>query len=166
MTGKIFVLIAFSVVLCSLSFAAGESSLLDEERIGDLRIGLSEKEVKKVVKCPLKLGPEEFWAADGAYHQEWRYATCGLTLGMVSEKKSGSKSVESITVVSPSRLSTKRGIRIGSSGQEVMNAYKSEWNEEESKHFGRFVAGSIFGGLMFDIRDGKVTGIFLGAAAE
>jgi hypothetical protein len=166
MAGRIFTIIALLVSLSGLPFAADEFSLLNEERIGDLRIGLSETEVKMAVKCPLKQGAEEFWAADGAYHQEWSGASCGITLGMVSAKKGGPKSVESITVVRPSKLGTKRGIRIGSTALEVMKAYKAHWNEEESKHFGRFVAGSIYGGLMFDIRDGRVSGIFLGAAAE
>jgi hypothetical protein len=158
--------VAFFIFLCGLSAAAEDFSLLNEERIGELRVGLSEMEAARAVNCPLKRGPEEYWGADGAYHQEWRYASCGITLGMVSEKKGGAKSIESITVVNPSRLGTKRGIRIGSSEQEVMKAYGAHWNKEDSKQFGRFVAGSVFGGLMFDIRDGKVAGIFLGAAAE
>lgn len=31
---------------------------------------------------------------------------------------------------------------------------------------GHFIAGSIYGGLMFDFEGGKVRSIFLGAAAE
>jgi len=166
MLKKIFVAIMLVIFVCSFSFSADEFSLLREERIGTLRIGLSEEEVKKSINCTLKRGPEELWGADGAYHQKWEYTDCGITLGMVSEKKGGLKSIESISLVSPSVLSTTRGIRIGSSEQEVMKAYKSQWNSEDSKNFGRFVAGSIYGGLMFSFEKGKVSRVFLGAAAE
>ena len=153
-------------VFCGISFAADDFALLKEERIGDLRIGWSGKDVGKAITCKVKRGPDELWGADGAYHQEWKYAACGITLDMVSEKKGGAKSIGSIAVIKPSRLSTKQGIRIGSSEQEVMKAYKLYWNREDSKAFGQFVAGSIYGGLMFNIKNGRVNSIFLGAAAE
>ena len=152
--------------VCNFSFSADEFTLLREERIGTLRIDLPEREVKKIIHCPLRRGPEQLWGADGAYHQKWEYAGCGITLGMVSEKKGASKSVNSITLVNPGNLSTKRGIRIGSTEQEVMEAYRPYWNKEDSKSFNIFVAGSIYGGLMFDFKNGKVSRIFLGAAAE
>ncbi len=152
--------------VCNFSFSADEFTLLREERIGTLRIDLTEREVKKTIHCTLKRGPEELCGADGAYHQKWEYAGCGITLGLVSEKKGASKSVNSITLVSPGNLSTKRGIRIGSTKQEVMESYGLYWNKEDSKSFNIFVAGSIYGGLMFDFKNGKVSRIFLGAAAE
>ena len=150
----------------STSFAADEFALLKEERIGDLRIGLPEKDVRKAIHCPLKRGKDELWEADGDYHQSWEYVGCGVTLSMVSEKKGGSKSIESISLVSPSTLSTKRKIRIGSAKQDVIKAYKSHWNKEDSKRPDVFVAGSIYGGLMFTFENDKVNSIFLGAAAE
>ena len=155
------------VCTCSPASAAEDAfALMREERIGSLRIGLPESEVAKTTDCALQRGPEELWGADGAYHQEWTYAACGLTVGMVSEEKGGKKSIESISLVSPGNLATKQGIRIGSSEQEVMAAYKSFWNKEDSDHFGGFVGGSIYGGLLFDFNNGRVSRIFLGAAAE
>ena len=101
---------------CSLALSADE---FFKEPIGKLRLGLSESEARKAIPCARKRGPEQLWGADGAYHQKSVYADCGITLGMVSEKKGAPKEVESITVVSPSDLSTKSGIRIGSTEQEV-----------------------------------------------
>lgn len=152
--------------ICSPSFSSDEFTLLREEQIGTLRIDLPEREVKKTIKCRLKRGPEELWGVDGAYHQAWEYAGCGVMLGMVSDKKGAPKLVYSITMDSPGKLSTKRGIRIGSTEQEVMEAYRPYWNKEDSKAFNIFVAGSIYGGLMFEFKNGKVSRIFLGAAAE
>jgi hypothetical protein len=157
---------ASSAILAGkLPVANSEFSLLQKERIGNLRIGLSAEKIKRTINCTPKRGPENLWAADGAYHQEWQYRNCGITLGMVSDRKGGRKSIESITLTSPSYLSTKRGIRIGSSERAVKKAYKAEWNRENSKsEF--FVAGSIYGGLIFQFQNGKVSRIFLGAAAE
>jgi hypothetical protein len=163
--------VSASVLLVGLiygvSFGADDFTLLLEERIGDLRVGLSEKEVKKSIHCKLKRGPERLWGADGAYHQEWVYAACGIRLGMVSDKKGGRKSVESVSVVGPCTLSTSKGIRIGSTEEEVMKAYRAHWNREDSEQLGKaFVADSIYGGMIFTFQDGQVTKIFLGAAAE
>ena len=148
-----------------LSLAKDEFSLLRNERIGKLQIGLSEEKVKQKIKCVLKRDAEQLWGADGAYHQKWKYVDCGITLGMVSAKKSGLKSIESIQLNSPSRLSTKRNIQIGSSEKATRKAYQAESNGEPTPT-NSFVAGSIYGGLIFQFQHGKVSEIFLGAAAE
>ena len=164
--GKIRGPILLFSFLFGISFAAKASDLLDSERIGSLRLGLSESDVKKSIGCALQRGPEQLWGADGAYHQSWRCDACGLRIGMVSEKRGATKRIESITLVAPGTLATSRGIRIGSAEQEVRKAYRAEWNREESRQSGSFVAGSIYGGLLFEFQGGKVVQIFLGAAAE
>ena len=145
--------------------AEDEFALLRSERIGDLREGLSESALKGKIDCQPTRGRETLWGADGAWHQDWVYKDCGLVLGMSSEKKGGRKSIESISVSAPSTLRTKRGIKIGSTTAEVKKAYQRYWNKGDSED-GDFVAGSIYGGLIFTFERGKVTAIFLGAAAE
>ena len=166
MLKKVFAAIMFVGFACGLSYGADEFALFREERIGNLHIGISKTEVNKKIHCALKRGSDKLWGADGLYHQKWEYAGCGINLDMVSEKKGGPKSAGSITVVGPSTLSTKKGIRIGSMEQEVMEAYKPYWNREDSERGRTFVAGSIYGGLIFSFESGKVSAIFLGAAAE
>ena len=148
------------------SFSADEFALLESERIGSLRIGLSATDVKKIIQCPLKQGAEQFWEADGAYHQEWRFSGCGITVGMVSEKRNSAQSISYISIKRPNTLKTLRGIGIGSPEQEVIKSYQSDWNREESQASKKFVAGSLYGGLIFEFNKGKVSAIFLGAAAE
>ena len=148
-----------------LSIANDEFILMQKERIGNLRIGLSEAKVKQIMNCNLNREPEQLSQADGAYHQEWKYTDCGIVLVMVSDRQNAPKSIYSISTSSPSNLSTKRGIRIGSTRTAVMKAYKSEWNRGDSGSES-FVAGSIYGGLIFQFKNGKVSQIFLGAAAE
>ncbi len=140
-------------------------ALMAKERLGSLRIDLPERKVKQAVNCKVTREPERLWGADGAYHQTWKYAACGVTLDMVSDKAGAPKAIASITLTKPSRLSTTRGIRIGSTTKAVMKAYKAEWNQDSSDS-DSFVAGSIYGGLIFNFQNGKVSKIFLGAAAE
>jgi hypothetical protein len=160
--------LAFMVIIGligSVALAANEFPY-DKEQIGQLHLGLSAKEVKQIIPGQPKLGKDEWWGADDYYHQEWEYPKEGVTLSMVSEKKGGPKSIERITVTSPSTLRTQRGIGVGSTEAEVNEAYGRFRNAEDSEHFNYFIAGSIFGGVMFNFKQGKVSWIFIGANAE
>ena len=145
---------------------AAEEFPYDKEQIGQLHLGLSEKEVKQIIPGQPTRGPEELWGADGEYHQEWKYPAAGITLSMSGKKKGGPKSIWSIMITSPSTLQTQKGIRIGSTEPEVNEAYGRFRNAEDSKKGEVFVAGSVFGGVIFHFQQGKVSQIFIGAAAE
>jgi hypothetical protein len=135
------------------------------EKIGKLHLGLSATAVKQIIPGRPISGPEELMGADGQYHQEWAYPDAGITLGMVSGKKGGLKSLASITIAGPSKLRTQRGIGIGSTAAEVAKAYDLFRNAEVSTPE-CFVAGSDFGGGLFYLQQGRVSSIFIGAAAE
>jgi hypothetical protein len=170
----------FLGLACLISFASPASSgdpkaplngpepfpLLKEERLGELRLGLTKKEVKAKIPCKLKKGQEEYWAATGDFVQKWDYPDCGITLYMSSEGKGGKKTVSAIQVTSPSHLQTKRGIGIGSPEQQVAAVYGDCQDKEMSEAGRTFVAGSVYGGLIFSFENGRVTSIFLGAGAE
>lgn len=160
--------LAFLVIFGLIGSAAFAAQRFDwtKEQVGKLRYGLSEREVEKIIPDKPKRLLEKFWAADGNYHQEWQYPDAGITLDMVSEKKGGPQSIGSMTITSPSTLKTQRGIGIGSTAAEVKEAYGRFRNDEDSKDFGGFIAGSIYGGVMFDFDQGRVSRIFVGAAAE
>lgn len=165
-----------SITFCysSPAFSAQELQGAEEnqfdtskELLGGLRLGLPEKDVAGSISCNQpKKSKEVYEAATGEYVQEWKYPKCGVELKMGSERKKGPKVVESITITHPSTLVTSRGIHIGSTDGEVMNAYGRYRDKEESKKGKQFVAGSIYDGMIFDFKDGKVVSIFLGAAAE
>jgi hypothetical protein len=87
----------------SVAFAAEEFDWI-KETVGKLRLGLSEKEVKQIIPGQPTRGPEELWGADGEYHQEWGYPAAGITLSMSGKKKGVPKSIERITLTSPSPL--------------------------------------------------------------
>jgi hypothetical protein len=85
---------------------------------------------------------------------------------MVSDAPAGPQVVASILARPPCTFHTRRGIGIGSSEADVQRAYGGERNAEESRQGSLFVAGSLFGGLTFTLRNGSVAEIFLGAASE
>lgn len=154
------------LIATATSGAEDTSALMHVERIGKLRIGSSAADVTKEIHCPLTRGAEQEWGADGTFREEWKANDCGITLSMASEQKGGAKSVQAITVTNPSKLSTQKGIHIGSTIKAVMKAYKATWNKEDSKLPDTFVAGSLYGGLVFTFQKEQVSQIFLGAAAE
>jgi hypothetical protein len=138
-----------------------------EERIGGLRMGLTEKAANESIPCKPKKGKEILKGATGEHVQMWKYPDCGIELKMSAERKGGKKAVRSITTMSPSKLETGRGIHIGSTEEEVVKAYGRfrdlENDPEKDKNF---IAGSVYDGMIFDFKDGRVVRIHLGSASE
>ena len=75
-----------------------------DESIGGLRLGLPEKEVNRAISCVPKKAREILEGATGVYVLMWNYPECGIVLKMSSERKGGSKTVESITIKGPAIL--------------------------------------------------------------
>jgi hypothetical protein len=148
---------------------AGSGNQFDtgKERIGELRLGLPEKDIQGAVPCAPNKLKEIYEGATGDYVQTWKYPGCGITLKMSSSKRGGAKQIASITITRPSTLQTSKGVGIGSTEKEVLEAYGRYRDRDGATSKGkRFVAGSIFDGLIFEIKDGTVAEMFLGAAAE
>ncbi|MDB9432097.1 hypothetical protein [Microcystis aeruginosa] len=137
-----------------------------EESLGELKIDLSAQQVIRLLGEPTQKGRVEFWEGDGLYHQDWYYPNQGITLSMASETEKGQQNIAFIKLVYPSTLQTQRGIKIGSLIEDVSLAYAKEKDQEMSIPYQTFVAGSIYGGLIFTFDKGRVSEIFLGAAAE
>lgn len=135
------------------------------ESIGALKIGMSAAQLGRRLTGSPERGPERLWGADGLYHQAWRYRAAGIALSMVSQKRGGSQTIESIACTARCTLKTSRRIGIGSPRSVAETAYRDVVSRNDS---GRdaLVAGSIYGGLILTIGAGKVTRMFLGAAAE
>lgn len=154
------------LLACPLAAIADDARLLKNERIGPLKLGTSAKQVLSLIQPKPQRGPIDKWDADNDYHQEWNFRKRGIKLGMSSSKRGGAQFIESIAISPPCAFSTQRGIHIGSAEGKVLQAYKNVLNREESVSGSSLVAGSYYGGLVFGIKNGKVTDIFLGAAAE
>ena len=146
--------------------AAATEAMLRGESLGSLRLGLPEKDVLKQLGKPEKQGAIVLQGADGMYVQDWSYPGQGLKLQMTSEKKGGAKSVAHFIATAPCALATRQGIKIGSEESAVRKAYGAHVDRDSPAAAGTFVAGSVYGGIIFDFSKGKVNRIFFGAAAE
>ncbi|MDH4475271.1 MAG: hypothetical protein QE274_02255 [Verrucomicrobiaceae bacterium] len=158
------VLLSFGVVSCQGLQAVGSD--VASEGLGKLALDQKAGDVLELLGEPKSKGEDVLMEATGEWVQEWAFPAKGLTLMMGSGKQGGAKTVWSITADRKCELATARGVRIGSSEAEVKNAYGKVYNVEESRAGETFVAGSVYGGVIFEFEKGKVAGIFIGAAAE
>lgn len=140
--------------------------LMQVERLGEFKIENSASSILKILGNPQKQSKNVFSEVDALYHQFWYYPKQGITFTMVAENEGDNPKVAAIKVTSPSRLTTDRGITIGDWYNKVVRVYGQCRDQENSVLFKRLTAGSIYGGLIFSFRNGRVVEIFLGAAAE
>lgn len=143
--------------------------VLSSERIGELKMSMSAADVVKLHGEPARRDKIEESPVDGAYHQGWYYPQLGLSIGMSADTRKGAQSINSITIQKPATLTTAKGVTIGSPRADVLELYgplRDREMAEVTDERTEFIAGSIYGGMMFDFAGGKVTRIFLGAGAE
>ncbi len=145
-------------------YSAVGFELLKTEGLGELTVGISTKQVETILGKPNQQSKAEVWEADGYTHQMWTYKKHGLELDMGGETANALE-LMGITALKSCALKTKRNIGIGSSMNEVMSAYQKEI-DKESSDTAYIVAGSMYGGLIFTLKNQKVSSIFIGAAAE
>jgi hypothetical protein len=161
-----FVLSLFDASNCRGDETATEA-MLRAESLGGLRLGLPEKDVLKLLGPPAKRGEVVFQEADGNYVQDWHYPDKGIDLLMsAGEKKSGEKTIANITASAPCTFATRKGIKIGDAESAARKAYAKHVDRETTADPGILVVGSIYGGIIFNFTEGKVSRIFFGAAAE
>ncbi|WP_300157156.1 hypothetical protein [Solidesulfovibrio sp.] len=137
------------------------------ERLGPLRLGMAARDAARNLPCRPVVGRERLEGATGEYVQEWRLPDCGLTIKMSGPRRSGPKTVAAVTATAPCRLVTSRGVGVGADEAAVAAAYGRFKDEDGLSAPGRtFLVGSIYGGLVFSLAEGRVTRLFLGAGAE
>jgi hypothetical protein len=145
------------------------TQLMAAESLGGIKIDMAEKNLMDLLGQPKKKSAMTFLAGTGEYQQTWRYPDKGLEITMsAGENKTGAKTVASFTASKGCSLTTTKGIKIGSSEADVRKAYGSFEDKENASADRKdsFVAGSIYGGIVFAFKDNKVSSIFFGAAAE
>jgi len=141
-------------------------ALMKAESLGGLKLEMPAATVEALLGKPDKKGKDIGWEAIGEFVQEWNWPKKGVVLQMSSVEKGGKKAVLMATVSPPSTSATAKGIKIGSTEAEVRKAYAAYADKEDSKPGETFVAGTVYGGVIFTFKEGKVITIFLGAAAE
>ncbi|MEA5471182.1 hypothetical protein [Spirulina sp. 06S082] len=140
--------------------------LMERESLGEwLKLGLSETEILTQLGTPSEKKEDIFWGAIGMYVQKWEYGDRGIRLQMQSEQPGEPKQVLSIVITEPCELKTNAGIGIGSSKEEVVQAYRHYQDPYSHPESESFVAGTAYGGLIFSFENNRVKEIFIGVAA-
>lgn len=155
------------VLLCLVTATAlaAPLKLVDAQKVGGLKLGLDSSQVTALLGKPAKEGKPVEEAATGLTVKDQTYPQRGLVITLSREGKATVWRLERFTVTSPCQWKTPQGIGIGSSHQEVRKAY-GELLDKEGQSATQLVVGSIYDGLIFHFKNGKVESIFVGAAAE
>ena len=138
--------------------------LMKNESVGEIRLGIEQTKILKLLGEPDYKSNSELWGADGEYHQEWKYTRKGINLDFILTADSSSI-VDMITISEPCTLKTKRNIGIGNSMEDVQIAYK-ELIDIKSSNSKTIIAGTIYGGMIFSVENKIVKSIFVGAGGE
>jgi len=138
--------------------------LMKNESFGELKLELGTKKIKDLIGEPEEKTKSEIWEVDGEYHQDWKYRTKGIELNFKG-KSDSTRTVEMITIIKPCELKTKKLIGIGSEYDKVQSAYLNNIDQSAS-NAETIVVGTVYGGLVFNFENNKVTSIFIGASAE
>lgn len=162
---RFIILTGFAMAAC-LTTTSADDKLLENETLGKIKLGQKAAELAALIGKPDRKGKETEWAATGDWVQEWQFKSQGIAVNMASATKGGAKTVLTITAAAPCKLATARGIHIGSTSAEVTKAYGDVQDKEQTDGDKTFVAGSVYGGVIFTFASGKVSQIFIGAAAE
>lgn len=151
------------------------ADIMVDGRIGRLGLDASETEIIALGETEklgeLAKGKDEIWEAFGEAVQAWTFTGSGFSANIISGQVGAPKTIHSITIEAPSALKTERGIGIGSTKMEAIEAYsdyKTEKQEAENllKTGDMHLVGSIYGGMVFTFEEGNVSKTFLGASAE
>ncbi len=143
------------------------SGKIDIETFGAIKIGQSYTDMNKVLGQPDSKAEAIEWAADGLMHQDWTWKSKGLVLNMAYDKTKpeGTTTIHTITATAPCAYKTRAGMGIGSTYQEVEQAYKRDIDPEATDKT-QITVGSVYGGIIFSFKNNKAEKIFLGAEAE
>lgn len=139
-------------------------ALMEQETLNDLKLGLNKKQVEEKIGVASEFSENEIWDADGEYHQTYFYKNLGIELDMIGDNLD-TKKVNMITIYKPCKFKTSSGIAIGSKLSELEGEYGKYYNKEFSDKE-NFVAGSIYGGVIFTLKNNEVESIFIGVSAE
>ena len=114
---------------------------------------------------PEKKDKEEYWGATGNYVQTWYYSILGIELDMESDEKGDLKKTRNITIKSPCKFKTSKGIGIGSDSKLIKETYSKliDTTQSDSNYI---VVGTIYWGTIFNLKNNIVESIFIGAAAD
>lgn len=151
------------LVLACMLVALPARADVANESIGPVRHGMTDTKVARVAGAPATKGaPYYAGEATGDWQKDWTYA--GAVVTFYADTKTGPKWTIRTVGVTGGRWKTKRGIAIGATRGQVEKAYAKVKDKDASSEE-QFVAGSVYGGIVFEFADDQVKSMFVGAAA-
>jgi hypothetical protein len=138
--------------------------LMKAETAGGLQIGMRYDKVVEYMGGPGEVTEPETSQDDGSIFQSVDYPGKGVHLVFNVESDSVRR-ISNILMIDPCTFKTSRQIGIGSSINDVRQAYREAINPEFSDTT-EIIAGTNYGGVVFDFRKGKVKTIYIGASAD
>jgi|SRR6185312_1395249 len=138
--------------------------LMDSEKLGDIKIGMPKEQVIKLLGHPEIQTDTSIDQANAMLSQGWSYKKKGIAMSMEGESYAELK-IMNIAITHPCTYKLKRRIGIGSTVQEIKDAYPRALNKEQSSD-SLILLGSVYGGIQFIIHNNKVDTLFIGATAE
>jgi hypothetical protein len=139
-------------------WTSAHAGVLDE-RIGPVRIGMSDRQLRPAAGAPTHEGAPSFaGAATSDWQKAWRYGHATVTLAGARETARTWR-VRSITVERGSTWRTRRGIGIGSTRAQVERAYRGLVKKAApSEH------ELVIGGMNLTFARSRVVKMYLGAS--
>src|SRR6185369_9004435 len=138
-------------------------NIMHSEKFGEIGIDLSLEMVVQALGEAETKSDVEVSQVDATNVQTWKYPSKGLEISF-SEDENKKWTVVSYSITEKSTLKSSRGIGIGSSREEVLKAYQKDIVEQSDE--GSIIAGTVYGGIVFWLGEGKVRSIFVGTMAD
>lgn len=138
--------------------------LIEEEKVGEIQKGVDLNKIVEFLGEPEEISEPVFSEVDGETYQTYAYKSKGIHIVFLI-KSDSTHEVSQYEITEPCILHTSNGIGIGSTYADVQKAYGNLINPQESNNE-IIVAGSVYGGMVFNLENKKVDRIFVGASAE
>ncbi len=138
--------------------------LMDSETIGGIKRGMTFENVKALIGEPDTISTIDTSEMDGGLYQSVDYPKLGVSI-VITLNPDSVKKVENILVTELCTFKTSKQIGIGSSLDELKKAYSESINPEFSGE-DYVVAGTIYGGIVFNLENLKVRSIYIGISAD
>jgi len=157
--------ILITLILLSLTCWADKLQITDVQALGALKLQMPESALEAILGKPGREGKEVLEAATGMTVKNRLYPQHGLTVTLGRAEANQGWVVERFKATAPCQLKTPQGVGIATPVARLKTLYGSLLEKETSTP-SQLVVGSVYGGVIFNIQGGKVSSIFVGAAAE
>jgi hypothetical protein len=147
--------------------------LLKTESLSGVKLNMPESEVVRLLGQPESVTPETLNEAFGTYFTDYNYQGGRMVVTLSADSAGGPKTVVVARAEAGANVATFGGIRMGDGLNELRSVYSEFEDRQEfpvpnppTNEGYNYVVGSMYGGVIFQVTNGVVDHMILGAAAE